>query len=83
MKKIGERFAYLPERTLPMEKAEPIIVLPKILEVVEYPLQDGSCTGCYFENETETCEFRAGLLGDCRYKNRDDKKNVIFKEIGD
>lgn len=83
MRKIGERFAYLPERVFPMEKAELISVLPKILEVVEYPLQDGSCTGCYFENETETCEFRANLLGDCRYKNRADKKNVIFKEIGE
>lgn len=81
MKKIGERFGYIPEKVFQMEVSEAVQLFPTILEVSEYPLQDGSCTGCYFENETETCEFRASLLGDCRYKNRADKKNVIFIEV--
>lgn len=81
MRKIGDRFGYIPERVLKIEKTKPVEIFPVILEVVEYLLQDDSCTGCYFENETETCEFRASLLGDCRYKNRADKKNVIFIEV--
>ena len=83
MKKIGEKFGYIPEKIFQIEKSTLVEVLPTILQVVEYPLKDGSCTGCYFENETETCEFRTNLLGDCRCKNRTDKKNVIFKEIED
>lgn len=83
MKEIGEKFGYIPEKIFQIEKPTLVEVLPTILQVVEYPLKDGSCTGCYFENETETCEFRISLLGDCRYKNRADKKNVIFKEIED
>lgn len=83
MKKIGERFGYIPEKVFQMDVSEAVQLFPTILEVSEYPLQYGSCTGCYFENETEACEFRASLLWDCRHENRVDKKNVIFKEIWD
>lgn len=39
-----------------------------------------SCKGCYFENKSG-CLYSVGITGCCSSKDRNDHKDVIFKQI--
>ena len=50
------------------------------LEVIED--EKDSCDGCYFCGPYICgCECVKNFIGPCAYTERDDKKDVIFKEV--
>lgn len=42
-----------------------------------------SCEGCIFQNNISACETfqKKGLIPECSFDEREDNKNVIFKEV--
>lgn len=51
-----------------------------IIEVAD-ELEEGSCKGCFFDNNPSVCNAPA-FLGKCLPAFRDDHIGIIFKEIG-
>lgn len=52
----------------------------KLIESVKY-----SCDGCIFQNNISACETfqKKGLIPECSFDEREDGKNIIFKEVED
>ena len=52
----------------------------KLIESVKY-----SCDGCIFQNNISACETfqKKGLIPECNPDEREDRKNIIFKEVED
>lgn len=45
------------------------------------PVKCSNCQECYFYNHTDSCSFLEDIIGYCTKDDRDDKQNVIFKQI--
>jgi len=49
-------------------------------KIIEVPQISIDCRMCFFYNFTDCFDIRQ-LIGDCDSEKREDKQNVIFKEV--